>query len=81
VFEAGFIALEGILIGVAIALIASYGFVATGADWAEGMTWGVPVVEVLIIVTIAIVSTIVATLWPARRAAGIRPAAALRTAD
>ena len=47
VFEAGFITLEGIRIGVAIALVASYGFVATGADWAEGMTSGVPVVEVL----------------------------------
>ena len=31
VFEAGFVALEGILIGVAIALVASYGFGATGA--------------------------------------------------
>jgi len=81
VFEAGFIALEGILIGVAIALIASYGFVATGADWAEGMTWGVPIVEVLVIVAIAIGSTLIAALWPARRAARIRPAAALRIAD
>ena len=81
VFEAGFVAAEGILIGVAIALVASYGFGATGADWAEGMTWGVPVLEVLFIVAVAVVSTLVTALWPARRAAGIRPAAALRIAD
>ena len=80
-FEAGFIALEGIVIGVLIALVASYGFTTAGADWAEGMTWGVPIAEVAIIVTIAIVSTLVAALWPARRAAGIQPAAALRIAD
>ena len=81
VFEAGFVAIEGILIGVGIALVASYGFGATGADWAEGMTWGVPVLEVAGIVAIAVVSTLVTALWPARRAAGIRPAAALRLAD
>ena len=80
-FEAGFIALEGIVIGVLIALVASYGFTVAGADWAEGMTWGVPILEVAIIVTIAIVSTLIAALWPARRAANIRPAAALRIAD
>lgn len=81
VFEAGFVALEGTLIGVAIALVASYGFAATGAAWAEGMTWGVPVIDVLFIVGIAAVSTLIAALLPARRAAHIRPAAALRTSD
>ncbi len=81
VFEAAFIAIEGILIGVAIALIASYGFTATGADWAEGMTWGVPVPEVLLIVAIAIGATLITALWPAHRAAEIQPAAALRIAD
>ncbi len=81
VFEAGYVALEGILIGVGIALIASYGFAATDASWAEGMTWGVPVDEVLVIIGIALVSTVAAALMPARKAARIRPAAALRAAD
>jgi putative ABC transport system permease protein len=81
VFEAGFIAAEGILIGVVIALVASYGFSTAGADWADGMRWGVPVREVLLIVAIAIVSTLVTAFWPARRAARIKPAAALRIAD
>jgi len=80
-FEAGFIALEGIVVGVAIALVASYGFTAAGADWADGMTWGVPIGEVALIVAIAIGATLAAALWPARRAAGIQPAAALRIAD
>jgi putative ABC transport system permease protein len=81
VLEAGFVALEGVLIGVAIALVASSGFAASDADWAEGMTWGVPIGEVVLIVAIALAATLVASLWPARRATQIRPAAALRIAD
>jgi putative ABC transport system permease protein len=81
VFEAGFVALEGILIGVGIALVASYGFAAAGASWAEGMTWGVPVIDLLVIIGVAVVSTLAAAVLPARRAAGIRPATALRASD
>ncbi|MFN0090396.1 MAG: ABC transporter permease [Acidimicrobiales bacterium] len=81
VFEAAFVAVEGILIGVTIALVASYGFAAAGADWAEGLTWGVPIGEVALIISIAVISTLVAALWPARRAAHIHPAAALRITD
>jgi putative ABC transport system permease protein len=81
VFEAGFVAAEGILIGVGIALVASYGLTATGADWADGMTWGVPVTEVLLIVAVAIFSTLFAAVWPARRAAHTQPASALRITD
>ena len=69
-------AVEVILIGVAIALIASNGFDAAGADWAEGLTGRVPIGEVAVIVSI-----LVAALWPARRAARIHPAADLRITD
>jgi len=81
VLEAGFVAFEGILIGAVIALVASYFLGSTGADWAEGMTWTVPVTEVLFIVGLALLATVVASLWPARRAADIRPAVALRITD
>ena len=45
------------------------------------MTWTVPVTEVLFIVGLALLATVVASLWPARRAADIRPAVALRITD
>jgi putative ABC transport system permease protein len=80
-FEAGFIAFEGIAIGVIIALVASYGFTTVGADWAVGFKWGVPVPQVTLMVALAIFSTLLTSFWPARRAAHIRPAAALRITD
>jgi ABC-type antimicrobial peptide transport system permease subunit len=64
-----------------IALIASYVLAASGADFAEGFQWGVPVAEVLLIVGIALVAAILAALLPARQASRIQPAVSLRLSD
>jgi len=79
--EAAFVAFEGVVLGVAVALVGSYGLVLSGATFAEGMTWGVPWTEVLGISLLALVASSVAALWPARRASRIRPAEALRITD
>jgi putative ABC transport system permease protein len=79
--EALFVAIEGVLIGVAVALIGSYGLVASGTNFTEGFDFAVPWPSVLVIVAIAVVTSALAALWPAVRAARIRPAAALRLAD
>ena len=42
-FEAGFLAVLGVLIGVAIALVATYVLAASGADFAQGYHFGIPV--------------------------------------
>jgi len=80
-FEAGFVAAIGIGLGVVIALIASYVLAATGADFARGFHWGVPVGEVALIVGIALAAAVLAALLPARQAARIQPAVSLRVAD
>ncbi len=80
-FEAGFVAVEGVLIGVAVALIGTYGLISSDNNFTEGFTWGVPWTEVLVIVAIALVTSGLAALWPARRASEIRPAQALRITD
>jgi putative ABC transport system permease protein len=80
-FEAGFMALLGVGLGVAIALVASYALASSGADWLNGLRWGVPVGEVLVIVAVALGSAVAAALLPARQAANTQPAASLRTAD
>jgi putative ABC transport system permease protein len=79
--EAGFIAAEGVAIGVLVALIGSYGLVSSGNNFAEGFRWAVPWGEVAVIIGIALVASTAIALWPARRAARIRPAVALRIAD
>jgi putative ABC transport system permease protein len=79
--EAGFIAAEGVAIGVLVALIGSYGLVSSGNNFAEGFRWAVPWGEVAVIIGIALVASTAIALWPARRAARIRPAIALRIAD
>jgi putative ABC transport system permease protein len=80
-FEAGLVAAIGVALGVVIALIASYVLAASGADFAQGFEWGVPVGEVLLIVGIALAAAVVAALLPARQASRIQPAVSLRIAE
>ncbi len=80
-FEAGFVAALGITLGVVIALIASYVLAASGADFADGFEFGVPIGEVVLIVGVALVSAILAALLPARQASRIQPAVSLRVVD
>ena len=80
-FEAGFIATLGVLIGVVIALVATYVLAASGADFAQGYSFGIPVLEVFAIVAIALVPTILAAALPARQASRIEPAVALRVRE
>ncbi len=80
-FEATFVAVEGVLIGVAVALIGTYGLVSSDNNFTEGFTWGVPWTDVLVIAAIALGTSGLAALWPARRASEIRPAVALRLTD
>ena len=80
-FEAGFLAVLGVLIGVAIALVATYVLAVSGADFAQGYHFGIPVAEVLVIVAIALVPTVLAAALPARQASRIQPAVALRVRE
>ncbi len=80
-FEAGFLAVLGVLIGVAIALVATYVLAISGADFAQGYHFGVPVAEVVVIAAIALVPTVLAAALPARQASHIEPAVALRVRE
>jgi len=80
-FEAGFIATLGVMIGVVIALVASYVLAASGADFAQGFQFGVPVGEIVVIMAVALVPATIAALLPARQASHIKPAVSLRVND
>ncbi|MFN8034601.1 MAG: FtsX-like permease family protein [Acidimicrobiia bacterium] len=79
--ESLFVALEGVLIGVAIAFVTSYSLVATAAMFGDGLEWGFSPLQLGIVVAIALGFSLLATAGPARAAARIRPAVALRTAE
>jgi putative ABC transport system permease protein len=78
--ESGFVALEGIVIGAALALITASQLVATG-EFGQGIAFDVPAVQLLILTATALIASLIATAWPAQQASKIPPAVALRIAD
>jgi putative ABC transport system permease protein len=80
--EAGFIALQGVFIGVALAIISSYQLLSNTETFGEGtMAYEVPWLTLSIVLTASLIASILATAAPASQAARIKPAVALRIAD
>lgn len=80
VVESAFVALEGVLIGTVLAFVATLSMTLT-PTFGEGLDWSVPVVAVAVLVAGTLGFALLATLSPARAAARIRPAVALRITD
>jgi putative ABC transport system permease protein len=76
--ESSFIALLGIFIGVVLGLILSYNFVQYFAQDSPTIQWIVPWLQIGGIVLLAYVVSLITTIAPARQAATIYPAEALR---
>ncbi len=80
VAESSFVALEGIFLGTGLALISTWRLLTSGA-FGDGLEFGVPYVQLAVIITLAFLATLAATASPAQQASKIRPAVALRIAD
>ena len=80
VLESGFVAFQGILIGVVLALITASQLVATG-EFGENIGFEVPWSQLFLLTGIALVASLLATAWPAQEASKTPPAVALRIAD
>jgi putative ABC transport system permease protein len=78
--ESSFIALEGILIGVALALITAWRLVNSGS-FGSGTAFAVPWTQLALLVVVTYVASLLATAAPAIQASRIRPAVALRITD
>lgn len=76
--ESSFVAILGILIGVALGLALSYQVVDFIAKDIPGLQFGVPWLQVVVISALAYGASLVTTYLPARQAANIYPAQALR---
>jgi putative ABC transport system permease protein len=80
--EAGFIALQGVLIGVGLAIVSSYQLLSNTETFGEGsMAYEVPWATLAVVLSVALIASILATAGPATQAARIKPAVALRIAD
>ena len=78
--ESGFVALEGIVVGTALAIVTAQQLFNNG-DFGEGITFEVPWMNVAVLTGTALVASLIATAWPAQQASRVAPAVALRIAE
>ena len=79
-FEAGFIAAEGTLLGVSLALVTLYNIVTNTKAMGE-LVFSVPWLTLTALLVATILASLLATIGPALSATRIRPAVALRVTD
>lgn len=80
--EAGFIALQGVLIGVILAIISSYQLLSNTETFGEDpLGYQVPWLTLAVVLAVTLAASILATAAPANQASRIKPAVALRIAD
>jgi putative ABC transport system permease protein len=80
--ESSFVALEGILLGTALSVVTSYLLFRNDDELRAGAGgFPVPWLAIAVLVGATAAASLAATAWPARKAARIRPAVALRIAE
>ena len=79
--EAMFVATEGVLIGVAVAFIGTYGLVLNDRGFMAGFTWAVPWRDIVVVTAVTLGAAAITAIIPARQAGRVRPAQALRIQD
>jgi putative ABC transport system permease protein len=80
--ESSFVALEGILLGAALAITTSYLLFRNDPSFDNaGVGFAIPWLSIAVLVAATALASLAATAWPARKASRIRPAVALRIAD
>lgn len=78
--EAGFIALQGIIIGTLLGGATAYQLIGNAAAFGGlDVRFVVPWPEIMLLIVLTLAAAVAAAGWPARRAGRIRPAEALRS--
>lgn len=78
--EAGFVAIQGIVLGIGLGLLVSYQMLQSDV-FGDPLPFTVPWLAVAVLLLVPGTAAMLAALAPASQAAKIHPAAALRTAD
>jgi putative ABC transport system permease protein len=81
-FESALVAIEGIALGVVLSVATTWLMYQRSAAF-DGIREGFPIVwgTIALLASATFVASLLATIGPARRAAGIKPAIAVRVAD
>ncbi len=80
--EAGFIAVQGVLVGGSLGLVSAWQVLTRTDTFGQmDLAFTIPWVPVVVIAAVPLLAALATTVAPARRAAAIRPAVALRVAD
>ena len=80
--EAGFVAVQGIAVGVVLALIVAWSVLSNSDTFGDQrLGFSVPWLTLAITLVVTLVAAVAATAVPASQAARIKPAVALRIAD
>lgn len=80
--EATFLAVQGIILGTVLALVTSYNMLTNSSTFGgDSINFEIPFTNIAVVSVIALVASLAAANFPARQAAKIRPAVALRIAD
>ena len=81
IVEAAVVAIEGTAIGVALGILTAYNIITATTLVGLDVAFVVPAGDIAVLVAFVIVTSLLMTVVPARRASRIRPAVALRIAD
>ena len=78
--ESTFVALEGVMTGLLLAIVASWRLIQTGTFGGDS-TFRIPFVQLSVMIVGTVIAALLATAIPAIQASRIRPAVALRITD
>lgn len=80
--EAGFVAVQGILVGLVLAVVVSFQLLTNSDLFGQArLDFSIPWLPLAVLVIVALVASLAATAAPAGQASRIRPAVALRIAE
>ncbi|MDH3500724.1 MAG: FtsX-like permease family protein, partial [Acidimicrobiia bacterium] len=80
--EAAFVAVQGIVIGMALGLVTAYQVIVNSDTFGDTqLDFTMPWVGLAVVAVVPLVASLFAAVAPAARAAAVRPAVALRVAD
>ncbi len=76
--ESGVVAVLGSALGIGLGTLIAWNIFKSISQESEGITFSVPIVDVMVIVLVAVVFSLLNTLLPARQGSSIKPSEALR---